>query len=81
MEGNVSVVKKLARVIVVYDLALSMAVHMATKRLRLAELEGAKPALIHLRSSILPSTALRLLWPCTHIHRSVPAFCNLHYKV
>lgn len=63
MEGNVSVVKKLARVIVVYDLALSMAVHMAAKRLRLAELEGAKPALIHLCSIVFPSIAL-LLYPC-----------------
>lgn len=75
MEGNVSVVK-LARVIVVYALALSMAVHVATKRLRLAELEGAKPALIHLRSSILPSTALRLLCPCTHIHISISPLCT-----
>lgn len=69
MEGNVSIVK-LARVIVVYDLASSMAVHMAAKSLRLAEREGAKPALIHLCCIILLSTAF-VLYPCTHTHTSI----------
>jgi hypothetical protein len=48
-----------------------MPIHVAAKRLRLAELEGAKPAFVHLGSIILPSTAL-LLDPCTRTNRSVP---------
>jgi hypothetical protein len=51
-----------------------MPVHVATKSLRLAELEGAKPTFIHL-AIILPSTGFPL-YSCTHMHkepyRSVP---------
>jgi hypothetical protein len=50
----------------VCDLALPMSVHVTTKGLRLAELEGAKPAFIHL-AIILPSTALPL-YSCTHLY-------------
>jgi hypothetical protein len=63
LEGNVTKAQS-ARVLV-YDLALTMPVHVAAKGLRLAELEGTKPALIHLGSIILPSAAL-LLDPCKH---------------
>jgi hypothetical protein len=43
-------------------LALTMAVHVAAEGLRLAELEGTEPALVHLTGLVLPSQAL-LLYP------------------
>jgi len=83
LERNVTKAQ-LARVLG-YDLALTMPVHVAAKRLRLAELEGTKPALIHLGSIILPSAAL-LLDPCRHTYvrrtnRSVPEAICTTYKV
>lgn len=56
------------------DLALAVAIHVATQRLRFAELEGAEPTLVHLASFILPSITLLLSNPCKQLanHSVIP---------